>query len=38
MSPAVREEASDRGLEAVDATWPLVTKVHAEARRVRRPR
>ncbi|MEU7046484.1 4-hydroxy-3-methylbut-2-enyl diphosphate reductase [Streptomyces varsoviensis] len=33
VSPAVREEARGRGLEAVDATCPLVTKVHAEARR-----
>ncbi|MCC2280656.1 4-hydroxy-3-methylbut-2-enyl diphosphate reductase [Streptomyces sp. ET3-23] len=33
VSPAVREEAARRGLEVVDATCPLVTKVHAEARR-----
>ncbi|MFT7836115.1 4-hydroxy-3-methylbut-2-enyl diphosphate reductase [Saccharothrix sp. BKS2] len=33
VSPAVREEAAGRGLEVVDATCPLVTKVHAEARR-----
>jgi 4-hydroxy-3-methylbut-2-enyl diphosphate reductase len=33
VSPAVREEAQRRGLEAVDATCPLVSKVHAEARR-----
>jgi 4-hydroxy-3-methylbut-2-enyl diphosphate reductase len=33
VSPAVREEAARRGLEAVDATCPLVAKVHAEARR-----
>ncbi|ARZ72520.1 hypothetical protein SMD11_6944 [Streptomyces albireticuli] len=33
VSPQVREEASRRGLEVVDATCPLVTKVHAEARR-----
>jgi 4-hydroxy-3-methylbut-2-en-1-yl diphosphate reductase len=33
VSPAVRSEATDRGLEAIDATCPLVTKVHAEARR-----
>ncbi len=31
ISPAVREEASARGLRAIDATCPLVTKVHAEA-------
>jgi 4-hydroxy-3-methylbut-2-en-1-yl diphosphate reductase len=33
VSPAVRAEAADRGLETIDATCPLVTKVHAEARR-----
>ncbi|MDU0294149.1 4-hydroxy-3-methylbut-2-enyl diphosphate reductase [Saccharothrix longispora] len=33
VSPAVREEAERRGLDVVDATCPLVTKVHAEARR-----
>jgi 4-hydroxy-3-methylbut-2-enyl diphosphate reductase len=33
VSPAVRAEASRRGLEVIDATCPLVTKVHAEARR-----
>jgi 4-hydroxy-3-methylbut-2-en-1-yl diphosphate reductase len=33
VSPAVRDEAARRGLEAVDATCPLVAKVHAEARR-----
>jgi 4-hydroxy-3-methylbut-2-enyl diphosphate reductase len=33
VSPAVRAEAARRGLEAIDATCPLVTKVHAEARR-----
>ncbi len=33
VSPAVRGEAARRGLEAVDATCPLVAKVHAEARR-----
>ncbi len=33
VSPAVRDEAAERGLEVVDATCPLVTKVHAEARR-----
>ncbi len=30
VSPAVREEARRRGLSAVDATCPLVTKVHQE--------
>ncbi|WP_370947456.1 4-hydroxy-3-methylbut-2-enyl diphosphate reductase [Amycolatopsis sp. cg5] len=33
VSPAVREEATLRGLDVIDATCPLVTKVHAEARR-----
>jgi 4-hydroxy-3-methylbut-2-en-1-yl diphosphate reductase len=33
VSPAVRAVAADRGLSAVDATCPLVSKVHAEARR-----
>src|SRR5215468_9509544 len=33
VSPAVRAEAARRGLDAIDATCPLVSKVHAEARR-----
>jgi 4-hydroxy-3-methylbut-2-en-1-yl diphosphate reductase len=33
VSPAVRQEADRRGLAAVDATCPLVSKVHVEARR-----
>jgi len=33
VSPAVRQAASERGLEVIDATCPLVSKVHAEARR-----
>jgi 4-hydroxy-3-methylbut-2-en-1-yl diphosphate reductase len=33
VSPAVREEATTRGLAVIDATCPLVAKVHAEARR-----
>jgi 4-hydroxy-3-methylbut-2-en-1-yl diphosphate reductase len=33
VSPAVRAEADRRGLTTVDATCPLVAKVHAEARR-----
>jgi 4-hydroxy-3-methylbut-2-enyl diphosphate reductase len=33
VSPAVREEASSRQLRSIDATCPLVTKVHQEARR-----
>jgi 4-hydroxy-3-methylbut-2-enyl diphosphate reductase len=36
VSPAVREEAAARGLRVIDATCPLVTKVHAEARRFAR--
>ncbi len=33
VSPAVRRAAGDRELEVIDATCPLVAKVHAEARR-----
>ena len=33
VSPAVRTEAEHRGLDVIDATCPLVTKVHNEARR-----
>jgi len=33
VAPAVREEAARRGLDVVDATCPLVAKVHMEARR-----
>jgi 4-hydroxy-3-methylbut-2-en-1-yl diphosphate reductase len=33
VSPEVRTEAKDRGLRTIDATCPLVTKVHNEARR-----
>lgn len=33
VSPAVREEADRRRLDVIDATCPLVTKVHNEARR-----
>jgi 4-hydroxy-3-methylbut-2-en-1-yl diphosphate reductase len=33
VSPAVRQEAARRGLGVIDATCPLVSKVHAEARR-----
>jgi 4-hydroxy-3-methylbut-2-enyl diphosphate reductase len=36
VSPAVRDAASDRGLSVIDATCPLVSKVHAEARRFAR--
>lgn len=31
VSPQVVQEAADRGLNAIDATCPLVTKVHREA-------
>jgi 4-hydroxy-3-methylbut-2-en-1-yl diphosphate reductase len=31
VSPAVREEAKSRKLQVIDATCPLVTKVHLEA-------
>src|SRR3954449_11178316 len=31
VAPAVREEAKERNLEVIDATCPLVTKVHLEA-------
>ncbi|HTU31057.1 MAG TPA: 4-hydroxy-3-methylbut-2-enyl diphosphate reductase [Solirubrobacteraceae bacterium] len=33
VSPAVRAAAARRGLNVIDATCPLVSKVHAEARR-----
>jgi 4-hydroxy-3-methylbut-2-en-1-yl diphosphate reductase len=33
VSPAVHSEAQERSLQTIDATCPLVTKVHAEARR-----
>lgn len=36
VSPAVREEARARSLQVIDATCPLVTKVHAEAKRFAR--
>jgi len=36
VAPAVVEQAESRGLRAVDATCPLVSKVHAEARRFAR--
>jgi 4-hydroxy-3-methylbut-2-en-1-yl diphosphate reductase len=31
VSPAVHTDASERGLQTIDATCPLVTKVHREA-------
>lgn len=33
VSPAVRKVAAERGLTIIDATCPLVTKVHNEAKR-----
>jgi 4-hydroxy-3-methylbut-2-enyl diphosphate reductase len=33
VSPEVRRDAAARGLNVIDATCPLVAKVHAEARR-----
>lgn len=33
VSPMVKSAANERGLEAIDATCPLVTKVHREATR-----
>src|SRR3954452_4140190 len=33
VSPAVREAAGERRLISIDATCPLVTKVHTQARR-----
>jgi 4-hydroxy-3-methylbut-2-enyl diphosphate reductase len=36
VAPAVRTDADGRGLSVIDATCPLVSKVHAEARRFAR--
>lgn len=36
VAPIVHEEAAERNLMAIDATCPLVTKVHNEARRFAR--
>jgi 4-hydroxy-3-methylbut-2-en-1-yl diphosphate reductase len=36
VSPLIREQARERNLTAIDATCPLVTKVHAEAIRYSR--
>jgi 4-hydroxy-3-methylbut-2-en-1-yl diphosphate reductase len=33
VAPQVREDAQSQGLRTIDATCPLVTKVHSEARR-----
>jgi 4-hydroxy-3-methylbut-2-enyl diphosphate reductase len=36
VSPAVRQQATDRQLRTIDATCPLVTKVHQEVKRYAR--
>ncbi|MBE9375640.1 4-hydroxy-3-methylbut-2-enyl diphosphate reductase [Saccharopolyspora sp. HNM0983] len=36
VSPAVRQAAADRNLQTIDATCPLVTKVHKEVNRFAR--
>jgi 4-hydroxy-3-methylbut-2-enyl diphosphate reductase len=36
VAPAIRENAAERGFDVIDATCPLVGKVHAEARRFAR--
>ncbi|AKS30878.1 4-hydroxy-3-methylbut-2-enyl diphosphate reductase [Mycolicibacterium goodii] len=36
VSPQVREQAATRNLRVIDATCPLVSKVHARARRLQR--
>ncbi|PJJ56775.1 4-hydroxy-3-methylbut-2-enyl diphosphate reductase [Mumia flava] len=36
VSPAVQADAAERGLKTIDATCPLVTKVHHEAKRFAR--
>ncbi|MDP9343694.1 MAG: 4-hydroxy-3-methylbut-2-enyl diphosphate reductase [Actinomycetota bacterium] len=36
VSPQVRSEARERSLKVIDATCPLVTKVHSEAKRFAR--
>ncbi len=33
VAPVVHEQAAERGLKTIDATCPLVTKVHSEAKR-----
>ncbi len=33
VSPAVHAQAAERGLQTIDATCPLVTKVHVEAKK-----
>ena len=36
VAPTVRESAAERELQVIDATCPLVTKVHNEAKRFAR--
>ncbi len=36
VAPAVRQQAEERGMKVIDATCPLVTKVHLEAARFAR--
>ncbi len=36
VAPVVRRQADERGLQVIDATCPLVAKVHVEARRLDR--
>lgn len=36
VSPQVRQDARERGLQVIDATCPLVTKVHVEAEKYAR--
>jgi 4-hydroxy-3-methylbut-2-enyl diphosphate reductase len=36
VAPSVRDEAKDRKLQVIDATCPLVTKVHLEAKKLAR--
>ena len=36
VAPSVHDNAAARGLRTIDATCPLVTKVHVEARKLRR--
>src|SRR3989440_7015337 len=33
VAPSVHSNASERGLQTIDATCPLVTKVHVEAKK-----
>ena len=38
VAPSVHANAAERNLRTIDATCPLVTKVHVEARKLRRAR